>query len=143
MMRFDHVGILAKDVPSGLQSLQQILGPLECTEVFDDSGLTVSVCFARDAAGMVYEVIAPLGEQSVVTAALRKRSDILNQLAYVSGSMTEDAATLRKSGCAPLGPAKPARAFNAAHVQFFLTPLRFILELIEDNGHQHQFRTIA
>ena len=39
---------------------------------------------------------------------------------------------LRNKGFAPLGKAKKALAFNNAKVIFFITPLNFIIEIIEE-----------
>ena len=41
---------------------------------------------------------------------------------------------LRETGCVPLGTPQPALAFNGARVIFFLTPLKLIFELIEDES---------
>ena len=38
---------------------------------------------------------------------------------------------LRNQGCMPLGEPKSAIAFNGNLVIFYLTPLRFILEIIQ------------
>jgi methylmalonyl-CoA/ethylmalonyl-CoA epimerase len=141
-MTFDHVGIVVADMEKGLSHLRNMLPLQAATRRFDDHKLTVSVQFARDSSGMVYELIAPIGPSSVVAQALSKKRDLLNQIAYRAGNVAETVSALRRSGCFPLGEACPAIAFGGALVQFLLTPLGFVLELIEQNGHQHEFGPI-
>jgi hypothetical protein len=50
---------------------------------------------------------------------------------------------LRLSGCVPTGDATPAVAYGGNGIQFFLFPLRFIIELIEAPAHKHNFRSDA
>ena len=143
MLTFDHIGILAKDVDAAAMELGDAIDAVEATVRFDDPGLTVSVRFLRDRSGVVYELIAPLGEASVVSGALRKNANIINQLAYKTSSLSADAALLKVKGYMPLGPAKPALAFGGGHVQFMMSPMGFIVELIEAPAHSHHFHRLA
>lgn len=141
-MEFDHVGIVVADIGEGLRHLRSLLPVQAATPRFDDHNLTVSVQFVRDSKGMVYELIAPLGPNSVVGQALGKKRDLLNQVAYRTRDIAETGSALRRSGSFPLGEAKPAIAFGGALVQFLFTPLGFVLELIEQNGHRHDFQPL-
>jgi methylmalonyl-CoA/ethylmalonyl-CoA epimerase len=139
---FDHVGIVVPDLDKGLRNLSAMIGATEASARFDDPGLTVSVRFLRDTAGMVYELIAPFGEGSVVAATLARKRDLLNQIAYKTSDLAKAAHHLRGQGCMPLGAPAPALAFGGAHVQFLFSPLGFVLELIEDTSHSHQFYSL-
>lgn len=139
---FDHLGIVVPDLARGVAQLCAMLGPCAATARFDDPGLTVSVRFLRDRAGMVYELIAPLGPGSVVEATVQRKHDLLNQIAYRTADLDAAARGLRAQGCFVLGPARPAVAFAGARVQFLFTPLGFVLELIETTGHQHRFEPL-
>ena len=143
MLTFDHIGILAKDVDAATLELAGAINAVEATVRFDDPELTVSVRFLRDRSGVVYEMIAPLGESSVVSGALRKNANIINQLAYKTSSLSADAAFLKSKGYMPLGPMKPAVAFGGGHVQFMMSPMGFIVELIEAPAHSHHFHPLA
>jgi methylmalonyl-CoA/ethylmalonyl-CoA epimerase len=140
---FDHVGIVVRDIAAGCSSLEALLGSLDWTDRFDDAGLKVSVRFARDASGMVYELIAPYGEGSPVAGAVQARKDLLNQIAYRTRSIAEAARHLRTTGAVPVSKPHPAIAFSGAHVQFFLSKLGFLIELIEAPEHRHNFNTAA
>ena len=143
MLTFDHIGILVKDIGAATDEFGGAIDAVAATARFDDHGLTVSVRFLRDRGGMVYELIAPLGESSVVSSALRKNANIINQLAYKTSSLSADAALLKVKGYMPLGPAKPALAFGGGHVQFMMSPMGFIVELIEAPAHSHRFHRLA
>jgi methylmalonyl-CoA/ethylmalonyl-CoA epimerase len=143
LLSFDHIGLLTGDVDAGLRDFAAVIGAYEATERFDDSGLTVSVRFLRDRQGVVYEFIAPLGENSVVSGALRKSASIINQIAYRTSSIAEDSARLKTKGHVLLGAPSPAVAFGGGHVQFLMSPMGFIIELIEAPSHSHCFMPLV
>lgn len=62
---------------------------------------------------------------------LKTRRNVINHLAYRVSNLQESAERLRTQRHLPLGPSQPAIAFGGAHVQFFLSPLGHIVELIE------------
>jgi methylmalonyl-CoA/ethylmalonyl-CoA epimerase len=139
---FDHVGIVVRDIDEGCRNLEAVLGELQWTQRFDDSGLGVSVQFARDTQMMVYELIAPYGSGSPIERTLRARRDLLNQIAYRTDSLSAAASHLRETGAVPVSKPHPALAFNGANVQFFLTKLGFLIEVIEqiEDGHKFELR---
>ena len=139
LLAFDHIGIVAADVAKASAQFGKAVGATGMTARFDDPVLGVTVQFIRDSSGIVYEMIAPFGEASPVAKSLASKTNLLNQIAYRTASISAAAAALRKSGNFPLGPAKPALAFGGAHVQFLWSPLGFVVELIEAPEFQHNF----
>lgn len=127
------------DIAAGSLSLESTLGKLHWTGTFEDSGIGVSVRFARDRAGVVYELVAPLPGASPVARALAERSNLLHHIAYRTMSLSQSAAHLRSQRAVPVGSAKPAVAFDGALVQFFLLPLGFLIEIIEADRVNHIF----
>jgi methylmalonyl-CoA/ethylmalonyl-CoA epimerase len=138
-LTFDHVGIVARDADDGTLALARLIGATMATRRFDDATLTVSVRFLRDTSGVIFELIAPFGSASIVDGALRKGANIINQIAYRTPDLRSAAKELIEQGCMPLGDPKPAQAFAGAPVQFFLSRLGFIIELIGASGHRHEF----
>jgi methylmalonyl-CoA/ethylmalonyl-CoA epimerase len=128
---FDHIGIVTADTDKACRQFGATIGAVEISDRFDDDALGVSVQFIRDRAGIVYEMISPLGEKSPVAKALATKTNVLNQIAYRTTSIVEAASALRQFGSMPLGPAKPALAFDGALVQFYFCPLGFVIELVE------------
>jgi methylmalonyl-CoA/ethylmalonyl-CoA epimerase len=138
-LAFDHVGIVVESLDEGAAQLARLLPIVAWTRRFDDHGLAVSVCFGRDAGGVIYELIAPLGSDSPATRAAKTKRDCLNQLAYRTGDMDRARERFEAEGAMVLGPARPALAFGGVSVQFLYLPQGFIVELIDDRDFAHDF----
>ncbi len=131
-MKFDHVGLFVADLEIGRQKLSALLPITHESTPIDDPVIKVRVQFCTDSSGIRYELVAPFGEGNPVSLSLENGKAILNHVAYVVTDLKAETIRLRKEGAFPLGPAKPAIAFDGRLVMFFLTPLRFIIELIEE-----------
>ena len=138
-MKFDHVGVVVADIAEGRHMLQTLFGIRNWTEIFEDPGIGVFVQFGIGSDGPCYELIAPRGNASPVSVALKTGKGILNHVAYLVADLEAASEALREAGCLPVAEAQPAVAYNGHTVQFFLSPLRFIVELIEAPEHQHSF----
>lgn len=141
-MIFDHIGIVTDDIDRSAERMIKMFGITNWTTLFEDPQLAVKVRFLRDPSGLVYELIAPLGETSPVLRALRTRTNLLNQIAYKTTSLESDSILLRSQGAIPTSEPAPAVAFGGARVQFFFTKLGFIVELVQFTSHRHQFNSI-
>jgi methylmalonyl-CoA/ethylmalonyl-CoA epimerase len=138
-LQFDHIGLVVKDMAEGREFLGSVLGIDRWTVVFEDPGIGVYVQFGRAADGPCYELISPLGEQSPVAGALKGGKNILNHVAYLTSDLDAEGERLRDKGCGSAGPAKPAVAYGGRRVQFWISPLRFMIELVEAPGHEHVY----
>lgn len=130
-MIFDHIGLFVSDLEDGRRKLAGMLPIIEYSEPIDDAGLKVRVQFATDSSRIRYELVAPFGEGNPVSGVLMTGKAILNHVAYRVSGLPAAGERLRQEGAIPLGPARPALAFGSRPVIFYLTPLRFIIELIE------------
>jgi methylmalonyl-CoA/ethylmalonyl-CoA epimerase len=131
-MIFDHIGLFVREIETGREQLSALL-PIACwTEVVDDPLMKVRVQFGIDRSGIRYELVAPLGEPNPVARVLDEGKNILNHVAYRCDDFESACATLRRERAVPLGRPQPAAAFGGARVAFYLTPLRFIVELVEE-----------
>lgn len=137
---FDHFGIVVADLVSAKQHLAASLGITQWGDMFHDAGIGVSVQFGASAASPCFELICPLGEDSPVKRALAQGKNILNHVAYLAEDLEKAAEHLRQTGCFPIGEAQPAVAYGGKRVQFFLSPLRFIIEIVEAPGHRHELK---
>jgi methylmalonyl-CoA/ethylmalonyl-CoA epimerase len=136
---FDHIGIVVPTIDLGCAQLASILQDLLWTRRFDDDNLGVSVRFAKDRSGIVYEMLAPLGANSPISKALGSKTNLLNQIAYRTTSLDSSVARLRAERAVPIGRSKPAIAFGGAKVQFLMTEIGFLIELIEVDRVVHEF----
>jgi methylmalonyl-CoA/ethylmalonyl-CoA epimerase len=138
-MQFDHVGLVVKSVAKGREVLSQMLRIEDWTEEFCDPVNGVRLQFGRDPAGVVYELLEPLDESSPVYPALAGGKAILNHVAYLVDDLGAAGEHMRRAGCAPTSEPKPAIAYDGRNIQFFVSSLRFVIELIEAPGHTHLF----
>lgn len=138
MLAFDHIGVVVRDLSEGRRQIEATLPIVAVSPAYADEGLGVSVQFFRDASGVVFELIAPLGDASPVANTLGQ-SHRLNQLAYRCGDIEAAAVSLRRARAVPLGPPAPAVAFGGARVQFFWSPLGHVIELVETQEPRSDF----
>lgn len=138
MLTFDHIGVVVADLDVGGRQIESTLPIAAVSPRYDDPGLGVSVKFFRDGSGLVYELIAPLGEGSPVANTLGQ-AHRLNQVAYRCDSLEAAAIALRKAKAVPLSAPAPAVAFENARVQFFWSPLGHVIELIETDQPRSDF----
>ncbi|WP_213805401.1 VOC family protein [Granulicella sp. dw_53] len=138
---FDHIGLVVADIDAARAHLTTTLQMDRWTHITHDAGLGVSVQFGLGENGTpCFELIAPLGEASPIARTLAQGRTILNHIAYRVDDLAAAAEHLRAQGCFPTGDPAPAQAYGRRNVQFFLSPLRFIIELIEAPGHRHLFQ---
>ena len=133
-MIFDHIRLFVRDIETGRRQLSALLPIARWTEVVDDPLMKVRIQFGLDGSGIRYELVAPLGAPNPVARVLDEGKTILNHVAYRCADFESACAAIRREGAMPLGRPQPATAFGGARVAFYLTPLRFIVELVEDRA---------
>lgn len=138
-LKFDHIGVVAKTLRDGRSVLASTFEITGWTDEFCDPVNGVCVQFCKDSSGICYEVIAPLGDQSPVKGALSARRNILNHVAYLVSDLPAESSRLRSAGARSTGRPKPAVAYAGRRIQFFVTPMHLIIEMIEAPNHQHTF----
>ena len=136
-MKFDHIGVVVPSLARGREHLNGIFGIQRWTIEFADEINGVYVQFGLDSSELCYEIVAPLGENSPVQRTLAVRDRILNHVAYLVPDLDQSAIQLRANRCLPAGSPNPAIAYGGSRIQFFISPLKFIVELIEAPNHKH------
>ncbi|HXX21344.1 MAG TPA: VOC family protein [Candidatus Acidoferrum sp.] len=140
-MKFDHFGVVVKNLARDRQRLTDTLGIQKWTDEVSDPVNGVRVQFGCDGSGVNYELIEPFGDRSPVAQALKMRRNILNHVAYLVEDLQTAGEKLLSAGYAAVETAKPAVAYQGRLIQFFVTPQNFIIELIEAPDHKHLFRS--
>ena len=135
--RFDHLGVVVEKIEAGRAFLTEAMGVTRWSAVFADEGIGVVVQFGRGETGPTFEVVAPLGGASPVRGALRGGKNVLQHVAYLTGDLGMEGARLRAMGCQATGDPRPAAAYAGRPVQFWISPLRFMIELVEAPEHEH------
>ncbi len=138
-MIFDHIGIVVAELSAGRPVLCAALGVCAWTREFADPVNDVHVQFGRDPAGLCYELIAPFSERSPVRRALRTGNNITNHVAYRVADLAAERDRLIALEFGPIADARPAIAYGGALIQFFMSPIFSLVELIEAPEHAHSY----
>ena len=131
MYHLDHIGIFVKNIPFGIKELKKIFNVKKKSKIFNDKFLKVKIQFVYDKRGNCYELVAPFGKNSPVNNVIRSKKNILNHLAFITSNFNKDFQNLIKKGLFAITMPAKAVAFNNAKIVFLLSPLGFIVELIE------------
>ena len=131
-MKFHHVGIFVSDIKIGREYLVKLLPFKKFSKIYNDKNLGVSVQFLEDDNKIVFEIVAPFSKPNPTENVLKSGKNILNHVAYMTKDFDNICKAFRNEGAIPLCEPKKALAFNNNRIMFFLTNLKFIIEIIED-----------
>lgn len=141
-MHFDHIGIVVASLPLGRSILETGYGVTCWTDEYSDAINDVWVQFGKDTMGICYELIAPLSLTSPVLRAQRQGMNVTNHLAFKVPSLPDQREKLILHGFYPLADPTPAVAYGGAQIQFFLSPISSLIELVEVADHSHNYREV-
>jgi len=142
-MQFDHVALVVDVLSRGRSALEMGYGVNRWTEEYSDEINEVWVQFGSDAEGLCYELIAPLSSNSPVLRSQRRAMNITNHVAFRVPSLADKCVQLVSKGFYPVSHPKPAIAFGGARIQFFVSPINSLIELIEAPCHKHIYRNLS
>jgi methylmalonyl-CoA/ethylmalonyl-CoA epimerase len=142
-VKFDHLGVVVRDLAAGRVLLGNSIGVTGWGREYEEPLQDVYLQFGRCASGICYEIVAPRSAASPISRVLASKVNVLNHVAYLVGDLGREAERLEAAEFVPVGPAKPGFVFGNRSIQFFVSPSRFLLELIEAPDHQHEFGSLA
>jgi len=131
--RIDHVGIAVEDLDAAIELWRDRLGmELSHREVVSDQGVEAALL---DVGENHVELLAPLGDESVVGRFLAKRGPGLHHVAYQVADIDSALASVREAGLALIDeqPRKGIRGSRVAFVNPGATE-RVLVEIVEPAG---------
>ena len=131
MMKFDHIGIFVKSLEIGQKHLTKIFKINNWSQIYYDPVQKVDVQFGYDISNICYELVAPNGENNPVDKVLKDGKNVLNHVAYKVNNINDEIVRLQNNRCLLISGPNPAIAFENKKIAFLYTPLKFIIELIE------------
>ena len=134
-MNFHHIGIFVKKISSAKKILNKQVKIKKCTKIFKDKNLKVKVVFILDKNNIRYELVEPFGKGNPVSKLLKKKINLLNHLGYKVTKFDKYCTYFRNLGYGFITKPQKALAFNNSRVVFMLSPLGFVVELIEQNSN--------
>jgi methylmalonyl-CoA/ethylmalonyl-CoA epimerase len=141
-MKIDHIGIVVRDLDEGSRMVTGIFPVVEQSRRMHDPLQFVYVRFFRDAGGLIYEVLAPSDQCSPIYRAAKSGQNVLHHLAYSTGSLKYSASVLTNAGCVPLGVAVPGIVYGNKPIQFFLSPIGMVIEIIENPAYAFAWESL-
>lgn len=130
-MRFHHLGIVAREMEAGCHVLHEAFPIVHWSNTWVDPIQRVRVRFGTDCSGIVYEVVVPETDDAPVARCLAQGQNLLNHVAYAVEDLAAEGARLRAQGWIPVRRPQPAEAFGGRPIQFWISSLGFLVELIE------------
>ena len=131
-MLFHHLGIFVKSIDKSSTIFSRDLKAQKTSEIIVDKDLQVKVQFFKDQNGITYELVEGIGKKNPVINTLEKNKNILNHVAYTSKEFDNQLKILNKYGYINISNISKSVAFNGNRIVFLLSPLNFIIELIEN-----------
>mgnify|MGYP001411782494 FL=1 len=131
-MLFHHLGIFVKSIDKSSTIFSRDLKAQKISEIIVDKDLQVKVQFFKDQNGITYELVEGIGKKNPVINTLEKNKNILNHVAYTSKDFDNQLKILNKYGYVNISNISKSVAFNGNRIVFLLSPLNFIIELIEN-----------
>jgi methylmalonyl-CoA/ethylmalonyl-CoA epimerase len=133
-MKFDHIGLVVKNIEESISLFSSDLPGFSSSKVYIDKNIDVRIQFIEYQNSNKIELIQPLSQHSPIRSFLdKKNSSNIHHLAYSCKNIELTCNQFRDKGYGFLTKFYQAEAFNGARVIFLLSPLDFIVELIEDN----------
>ena len=127
-MKFHHVGITVEDIDSGLQMWKEIfidvLEQLSVKKCFDPLQ-EIELCLF-EVGNLKIELVS--GEK--VKNFLRRGTKIYH-ICFEVDNLERKIENLINKGCILVSPPKPAVLFEGRRVAFLITPMGFLIELLE------------
>lgn len=133
-MKFDHIGIVVECIEESRAIFERDFSGFSSSKVYLDKEIDVKIQFIEYENSNKIELIEPLSEVSPIRSVLEKKNiSNIHHLAYLCENIEETCNSFRDKGYGFLTKFYNAEAFNGARVIFLLSPLNFIVELIEYN----------
>ncbi len=131
-MIFDHIGIIVKDIDHATKILIDDHG-LECFGgKIVETEINVTLQFLVDDEGLRYEIIEPNDSTSPLNKVLENKNiNKIHHIAYRVDNLDGKCEDFRAKGYGFLTNYFSAKVFGGARVIFLMSPIGFILELIE------------
>ena len=128
-----HVGVAVPSLDPATDTLATLFGYRVISGPFDDPIQKVSVNFLTQSDNDVAEIelIAPLGQDSPITAMLAKSGGGAYHLCFETSDIEQALVHAKNNGCIVVSGPVPAVAFNGRRIAWIYTKSRQLFELVE------------
>ena len=128
---FNHIGIFVSNIKKSEKYLKPFFN-LNKKKIIFDKKLKIKVKLYYDNKKVCYELVEPYGKGDPVTGYLKRGSNILNHIAYSTKNFNLTINYLKKKKFIQISKINYSKIFKGKII--FLSPLNYIVEIIEDNS---------
>ena len=133
-MKFHHIGIIVENIEKATKLMIHDHHLQSDGEKIIETEIDVILQFLVDNNHLRYELIQPNSSNSPLHNVLeRKNSNKMHHVAYTVEDIDQKCNDFRANGYGFLTNFFSAKAFDGSRVIFLMSPLGFIIELIEKN----------
>jgi methylmalonyl-CoA/ethylmalonyl-CoA epimerase len=129
---FNHFGIFVKNIKISEKHLSAFIEKGKSSKLILDKKLGIKAKLFYDKKKICYELVEPYGKNNPVSGFLKRGSNILNHIAYSTKNFNLATAYLKKKNYTQISKINYSKVFKGKII-FFLSPLNYIIEVIEDN----------
>ena len=129
---FNHIGIFVSNIKKSEKYLKPFF-KLSKKKIIFDKKLKIKVKLYFDNKKVCYELVEPDGKNSPVNGYLKRGSNIINHIAYSTKNFNLTIDNLKKKKFTQISKINYSKIFKGKII-FFLSPLNYIVEIIEDNS---------
>lgn len=128
-LSFNHIGLFVKNIKKSEKYIAPFL-KLNKKKIIFDKKLKIKVKLYFDNKKICYELVEPYGKNNPVSGFLKRGSNILNHIAYSTKNFGLAITSLKKKNFMQISKINYSKVFKGKIV-FFLSPLNYIVEVIE------------
>ena len=111
-MNFHHIGILVDKLEHGIDFFSKFRMKTKFSKIFYEKELGVKIIFFKKNNKITFELISPYGRKSPIANLLKKRSSIINHIAFKVKNLKKSTKFLKSLRCIQITKPKKAKAFN-------------------------------
>ena len=127
---FNHIGIFVKNIKKSEKYINVFIEKNKSSKLILDKKLFIKAKLFYDKKKICYELVEPYGKNNPVSGFLKRGTNILNHVAYTSNFFDETLHELRDNKFMQISEINYSKLFKS-RVVFFISPLNYIIELIE------------
>jgi len=131
-MVFDHIGIIVNNIDKATEILMDDHDLKIYGDKIIEPEINVIIQFLVDSKGLRYEIIEPNHPNSPLHKIIvNKNINKIHHIAYQVNNIDEKCEYFRQQGYGYLTKYFRAKIFDNARVIFLMSPIGFVIELIE------------
>ena len=134
---FNHIGIFVENIKKKEKYLNNLFNISSESKIVPDKKLGIKAKLYFDQKKICYELVEPYGKDNPVSGVLKRGTNILNHIAYSSNDFEYTIKYMKQKKYKQISLINYSKLFKS-RIVFFLSPLNFIIEIIEKKNDRQR-----